>query len=366
MIARPIFLSNLIAFLIDTRFSTINVATWASSDFNSRWVWETCTMKLGLGRIIASVALAMACGSAASASLIVDNFEGSSASNYTVATEATPDGTSDFAFDYVAAGLPLAPNSAPGGGRGLRFTANTTVPTGIDAYTAFHNTFIDTINTPQYLVTVDVYMGFAGTSTTEFAAVGVGGNGLVTNKVGPGTNPATGQSGSGSFLSFSGDGAAARDYLWYLDTANGGVGTVSAVTAAGPPTFTISPTYLAGGAGSELPLYNSIFPGTTPINGGSPSNRWTTVGILVDQNLNQISYSIGGTIIVAGTFTGTMNGRVSLGYADLFPSVAPGLVFGIFDNLSVTAVPEPSTFALLAPVAAGAWVVRRRRLAKVA
>ena len=325
-------------------------------------------MKLGLTRIVASVALAFAGGSMASAALISDNFEGSAlsnAANYTVAVEASPDGTSDFAFDYVAAGLPLAPNSAAGGGRGLRFTANNIAPAAIDALTAFHNTII---NAPQFLVTVDVYMGMAGATggPTEWAAVGVGGNATATNKVGAGLVPSLNQSGSGSFVSFTGDGGGVRDYLWYLDAANGGVGTVSAVSAVGPPALTISPTYLAGGAGSELPLYNSIFPGTSPTNGGSPSNRWTTVGILVDQNLGQISYSIGGTIIIEGTFTGTMNGQVSLGYADLFTSVAApvGNVFGIFDNLSVTAVPEPSTFALLAPVAAGAWVVRRRRITK--
>jgi len=315
-------------------------------------------MKFGLTNTAASIVIALAGVSVSSAAIISDDFQTNSALNYNVINDGTPDGTVNFQFDYVAAGLPLAPRSAAGGGTGLRFTANDIAPAAVDAYSAFH---ITTITVPQYRVTVDVYMGFLGaTGSTEFALIGVGGNGTTTNRLGTGTTPATGQSGSGSFFGFSGDGGAARDYLWYLDALNGGVGTVSASTVL---PNSISPTYLAGGAGSELPLYNSIFPGTTPVNGGFPGNRWTTVDILVDETIGQIEYSIGGTAIIRGSFTGSLNGRVSLGYADFFTSVAvpAGNVFGIYDNLTVTAVPEPTSLMLLGIAAVGGISVKLRR-----
>ncbi|MCA9183902.1 MAG: PEP-CTERM sorting domain-containing protein, partial [Planctomycetales bacterium] len=44
-----------------------------------------------------------------------------------------------------------------------------------------------------------------------------------------------------------------------------------------------------------------------------------------------------------------LSGKVALGYADIFTSVSnkPEFSFGIFDNLVVTQVPEPSSLALL-------------------
>ena len=44
---------------------------------------------------------------------IADNFEADHSANYTLVTDTPSDGTANFQFDYVAAGIPLAPNSAP-------------------------------------------------------------------------------------------------------------------------------------------------------------------------------------------------------------------------------------------------------------
>jgi len=325
-------------------------------------------MKLGLGRIIASVALAMACGSAASASLIMDNFEGSSASNYTVVDDGTPNGTFDFAFDYVAAGIPLAPRSSPGDTRGLRFTANNSTtgnPPAVDALTAFHNTNVS----GPYRMLVDVYMAYGVlTASTEHAHVGVGGNGTTFNSV------FTPVSGSGAFIAFTGDGGSGSDYRWFRAAANSFADDPATTPAIPSTTLANShPSYLGRGSNNLGTFFSDLFPrrpgtgpdGLNPLDiVGSPGNRWTTVGITVDSGI--ISFDFDGIETFRGGYIGDFNGLVSLGLADTFTSVDGGTVFTLFDNLSVTAVPEPSTFALLVPVAAGAWVVRRRRLAKVA
>ena len=55
----------------------------------------------------------------------------------------------------------------------------------------------------------------------------------------------------------------------------------------------------------------------------------------------------------------TIDGFASLGYADVFTSVASTPVFGIYDNFSVAVVPEPASAALLMLSAVG--FLRRRR-----
>jgi hypothetical protein len=55
-----------------------------------------------------------AASSATAQTLITDDFEADSSANYTIIDDGTPDGTQDFAFDYVAAGIPLAPRSTAG------------------------------------------------------------------------------------------------------------------------------------------------------------------------------------------------------------------------------------------------------------
>ena len=56
-----------------------------------------------------SVGLLAACGNSLSAALLIsDDFEVDSSANYTVVDDGTPDGTVNFGYDYVAAGIPLA------------------------------------------------------------------------------------------------------------------------------------------------------------------------------------------------------------------------------------------------------------------
>lgn len=272
--------------------------------------------------------------------LISDNFEANTSSNYTIATQLEATGSVTFAFDYVAAGIPLAPRSAPGTTRGVKFTVNDLIinkedGTGInDTQTAFHNT---AITADVYKLTVDVYMNFvAGPFTTEHAHVGVGGNGITPNAL---FTPIT---GSGSFMAFTGDGGSGSDYRWFLHPDNGG-----------PTTFANSHhSYLGHGSNNVNAFYSAFFTSPPSTVVGVPGNIWTTVEVLVDNVNGRIQYFMTNTL---GTkelffdnnpdgqdpptpFTKTLQGLVSIGLHDAFLSVSSEDVFTVFDNLVVEEV----------------------------
>lgn len=289
-------------------------------------------------RVMALTA-AFALASVATASMVItDNFETDTSANYTVVNDGTPNGTTLFAYDYVAAGIPLAPRSGVGDKGGLRMTANDSAA-AVDAFTAFHNT---TVSAPHYQLKVDVYWKWSGTAgTTEHAHVGVGGDGVTFNQL------FTPISGSGSYIAFDGDGGSTSDYRWFLDSAHGGLTTVP----------NSDPSYLGHGSNNTGAFYQSLFPSPPATVAGSPGNIWTTVTI--DVNSGTISYYFDGQLTMQGTYTGNLDGKVSLGIADAFASsVDPGTVFLYYDNLTVEVIPEPASLTLLA--LCGLLVLRRR------
>jgi len=250
------------------------------------------------------------------APIIADDFEVDSSADYTVVDDGAPDGTVTFAFDYVAAAIPLAPRSAAGDRSGLRMTVNDTAG-ALDAFTAFHDTPVG----GSFTLWVDLYLGVTGgNGTTEHAHVGVGGDGNTLNTWLP-------TSGSGAFLAMDGDGGSGSDYRHFTEES----GLVDAGDAS----------YLAGGSDNGLGLYQSIYPATN----GSPTNLWTTLRIDVVAGAS-VTYSLDGTTIIAAT-TASTAGFVSLGYADAFTSLAVPAQsqFVVFDNLEV--VPEPGPTLLL-------------------
>jgi len=280
-----------------------------------------------------------------STTLISDNFESDSSSDYTIATQDPLNGSVTFAFDYVAAGIPLAPRSAPGSSKGIKFTVNDIVidpnnNTGANnTQTAFHNTIV---NAQTYKLTVDVFMYFVGTTgTTEHAHVGVGGNGVTPNAL---FTPIT---GSGSFLAFTGDGGTVSDYRWFLSSANGGPSTVS----------NDRPSYLGHGSNNTGAFYSAFFPSPPSTVAGVPGNIWTTVEVLVDNTSGRIQYFMTNTegtrelfidnspetLETPTPFSGLLQGLVSIGLHDAFLSVSGPNVFTVFDNLLVEEVTTGGT-----------------------
>jgi hypothetical protein len=287
-------------------------------------------------------------GVASASTIIEDDFESDTSANYTVATQDPNNGSVTFEFDYVAAGIPLAPRSASGAAKGLRLTVNDF--DGIqNTQTVFHNTVV---NADVYQLTVDVYMAFVeGPSTTEHAHVGVGGDGATPNSL---FNPI---SGTGSFMAFTGDGGSASDYRWFLATANGGLTTFP----------NDHPSYLGHGSNNTNEFYSNFFPSPPSTVVGVPGNIWTTVEVLVDNIQGRIQYfmtnSNGDRELFFDNspdpgsptpFSGLLEGLVSIGLHDAFTSIAPNTSFAVFDNLLVEEV-APSSGIQSAFAFHGGW-----------
>lgn len=271
--------------------------------------------------ILTAVGSLAVSAAAAQSVLIVDNFETNSASNYTIGNDGTIDGVQEFAFDYVAIGIPLAPRSAPGDVGGLRLTANTTQGVS-DAVTCFHNNVFDA---DSYTLTVDVWMNFVGSAgTTEHAHVGVGGDGATPNSL---FLPIT---GSGAYIAFDGDGGSGSDYRWYRDPNNTPMGETDSTTLPNS-----HPSYLGNGSNNSGAFFQGLFPAPPSTIAGSPGNIWTTVEIAVDNVAGQISFFFDGQLTFQGNFADRFDGLVSLGLADVFDSIGLADSFVIYDNLEV-------------------------------
>lgn len=295
------------------------------------------------------LATLIATAGAASASLLTDTFEVDSSANYTVKTDAnspagdgSADSTSQFAFDYIGAGIPLAPNSAPGTRGGLRFTVNASEEgadgpsaTEEDHITAYNNV---AISSPFYTLSVDMYMGVQTTQpgTTELAHIGVAGNTTNFNSI------FTPIAGSGHFVSITGEGGSASDYRHYNPS----------LTAV--PTGNASYLNSTNTTNNTGDTYQTLFPVPPFQFAGAPGNSWVTVSIEV--NPATVTYLINGTPIIR-TATEVSAGLVSLGYVDPFDSVGPHFV--IYDNLRVV-VPEPSSLCLGALFMVGLVGLRNR------
>lgn len=296
---------------------------------------------VNMARIFALTATVSCISIATAADVITDNFESNTAADYTIVESAVPgaiDSSSTFLFDYVAAGIPLAPNSSGGDTYGLQMTANDTDNGSGNLeeshITAFHNTSVSGLS--SYSLFVDIWMNVQATSgSTEFSHVGIAGDGATFNSI------FTPISGSGYFLAMTGEGGSSSDFR---HTAPGN----PAVPSGDASYLNSSNTTNATGD-----TYQNIFPGGDfP---GSPGNRWTTLEIRVDPT--NVTYLLDGTPIIETANAGT-DGQISLGYADVFDSVASplGSNYVVYDNLRVT--PEPSALSLLA---LGALAAIRRR-----
>lgn len=311
-------------------------------------------MRKSLLSVVIVAALAMFSSYSHASIIIADNFEADTSGNYTRVSNDLNNGSAAFAFDYVAAGIPLAPRSVAGDRGGVRIAANNSAG-AVNTQTLFHNV---TVAANQYIMTVDLFMAFQGSSgTTVMGHIGVGGNGTTPNSI------FTPISGSGSFMSVTGDGGSPSDYRWFLSSVNGGPTAVPNSNAS----------YLGNGSNNLGAFYSSLFPSPPSTVVGSPGNIWTTIEVHVNNSTGGIQYFMtnpntnnralifDNTVPGASLFTGSLNGFVSLGLHDPFASLSPGSVFAVYDNLQVQIVPEPGSALLLGSCLSG-FCIRRRRV----
>lgn len=266
----------------------------------------------------------------------------------------TADVATTFGYNYAQLGIPEAPNSELGDAptTGLKAEANLSSGT-LSVLTAYP---VGQNFTGTYQLQFDAWMNYewAAGSSTEFLGGGVGYDGV------------TADAASGAQLIATGEGGSASDWR----------------ALKSPPQFFVGAAEMTGGTrqGSD-PYYADFFPAVAPPDeegfdgaalstAGSPGYQWVTWvitnvnGVVTfdlvkpdNSSLRIVTLDCNDTS--DGSNGCTSDGNISLVYADFFTSVnASGFNFGLFDNVLVTDVPEPTSLALLS---LGALAFIRRR-----
>ena len=266
------------------------------------------------------------------------------------------DGSVDYAFDYSSIGAPSAPNSTGGTTIGVAMETNITdqCPDDPNCTDADEGegvgivplSALGQIPDSDFKLTTDAYMFWNFESgSTEYLSIGVFSQGTAVPLRFNLDN------GDGLAWQFDGEGGSGTDILRFEgpDGSETGLG--------GWEDFDCDPdfTFNIGEPGT-------CYPGNqTP----GPANQW--VEVAVESVGGMVTLSVDGLVLdtfdnTAGAFSG---GSLMIGQSDPFNSVNPDDALGnsnlvVFDNISLTVVPEPSA-GLLSLVGLLALLAVRRK-----
>jgi hypothetical protein len=317
--------------------------------------------------VLASMAVLGLTLTTASAQLLYD-FDTDTTANWNVNVLGTGS-DANFFFDYGTVGIPSAPNSVGGTTTGLRLRANqfgstAGFPSGVSVSPS------TSLNlTGEYILSFDMWLNFNG------PAPGGGSGSTQVTGAGVGTAGASAQIAGGAFDSISfgatGEGGSGVDYRVYVPAAQTGLAEVSGVFAAGTQSTARNNTdpYYAGFGGVTAPAGQvGSYPqqtGTTAA--GTLGWAWHEVQIISEGNT--VSWLVDGLLIasVDATTAGTLGGgNILFSQYDINSSVSTeatsaDLLFGLFDNVRLSPIPEPSTMALALLGVLGLLAARRNR-----
>lgn len=263
-----------------------------------------------------------------------------------------------FGFDYGAIGIPSAPNSQGGTTVGLMLQAN--VPRNGGNAGTLSGVSVSPLNQVfegNYQLRFDLWQNFpgpfpaGGAGSTQLSGGGVLSSGNVTHYVGGGYSAIT-------FFG-TGDGGATEDYRVYA-AANVTPSLASTTYAAASPGETTyrnsSDSYYAVFGGAQAPeAHLAQFPiqtGTTAA--GSLGMKWhdvaiTKIGSIVTWHIDDVLIATTDLSLVTAPLSGA---NIYLAQSDINATTswdgASGtdlspLLFGLFDNVRVIALPEVLT-----------------------
>ena len=300
--------------------------------------------------IVFALALAAASSTPCFAQLYSENFDIDHTANWTVNTgPGAGDYAANFFFDYSTVGIPSAPNSG-GTTRGVRLQANQA--NGV--FAGFSVSPNGQSFAGDYELRFDMWLSFngpapvGGSGSTQIGGAGIGTSGTVAQWPG-GTQDSI-------WFAATGDGNSAADWRAYSPTAPTSYVDASGVYAAGTQAGSrnASDPYYGGlGLVTAPAAQVALYPqqsGTTLV--GSAGWAWHDVRIL--KLGSTVSWTVDGLLIAtvnAADDTANTGNNILLMYSDTnaTSSTDPNdvnLLFGLFDNIQVTAVPEPSALSL--------------------
>ncbi len=253
-----------------------------------------------------------------------------------------------FGFDYGPFGIPAAPSGT--GTTGVAMMANITdAPADGGATISLYPDGLTLSG--QYRVEVDMWLNYnTSGGTTEAGGLSVGFTSDST------VNGA-------SFIGNS-DGDSSRDFQLFEDGTeilyDPAVYAISSQNNNAADLVAAFPGQPTPDAQGEAPFDPTNVIVTAP--DGSLGFAWHTLIADVDTDAGIATFLVGDVEI--GTVTGAdLTGGLALTYRDPFGSVAskPEFAFGVFDNVTVTQIPEPNSLALLCLGIVGLGAARRRR-----
>jgi hypothetical protein len=293
-----------------------------------------------------------------------------SATGWTVNSGPGTANRATFGFDYSTLGIPAAPNSG-GSTIGLRLEANRPgggVNSGISVSPTGQSF------TGDYQLRFDMWLNAPGAATPPgFPAGGTGSTQLTGGGIGTAGTSAQWHLGANDSVFFmgTGEGGAAQDYRVYPVGALAAptTGYYAAGTTTTPDVRNAADPYYASFGGVTPPAeQTALFPqqnGTTQV--GTLGFEWHDVAITKTGNI--ITWDVDGirlaTVDLTTVSTPLGGSNILLNQSDINAGTTDAagdpLLFGLFDNVRVTQVPEPSTYALMGLGALAFAMARRRK-----
>jgi hypothetical protein len=295
----------------------------------------------------------------------VDNFNTDTSALWTVnrASANSIGNFATFAFDYSTIGIPAAPGSG-GTTRGLKLEANVTG--GIQTGLSVSPTGLALPN--EYILTFNLWHNFpgplpgGGSGSTQISGAGVGTAGTIAQWAGGPTYDSV-------FFGASGDGGSSIDYRVYAvgNTAGAATGYYAAGTGGTPDPRNESHPYYSSFQGAVPAEQTALFPSQQSGSTATGAQGFEWHDVVIRKAADSITWSIDGVTIATVPTAGlTLGGNnILLNHYDINNAVsadpnARQLLFGLFDNVVVSQIPEPSATAIIALAGGAATLFRRR------